>query len=201
MREKVDTEPWKPIEPPPVETPPSIVKPWRHVVSKIIFLDIDGVLNAHEFDPDAMCGKIHPEKISILNGVLRETGAKIVLSSAWRYIIHRGESTLVGMEWLMRSHGMIAGVLVGITRRDTMEKRMEKFSGNPCEWPVENERGAQISDWIESNKVTSYVAVDDLDLGITAAGHPLVQTDGKIGITTDHAAKMVAILGKSEGQP
>lgn len=26
---------------------------------KILFLDIDGVLNAHEFDPEVMCGQIH----------------------------------------------------------------------------------------------------------------------------------------------
>ena len=64
----------------------------------ILFLDIDGVLNTHENDPEVMCGQIHRDKVQLLNGVLRDTGARIVLSSAWRYSIYRNEATLMGLE-------------------------------------------------------------------------------------------------------
>lgn len=64
---------------------------------KVIFLDIDGVLNSHEWDTETMCGQIHKDKVALLNGVLRVTEAKIVLSSAWRYIVYRGECNLRGL--------------------------------------------------------------------------------------------------------
>ncbi len=161
---------------------------------KVVFLDIDGVLNAHEWDPDVLCGQIHRDKVALLNDVLRSTGAKIVLSSAWRYIVHRGESTLVGMEWLLRSHGLLAGRLAGITRPDTMMPTV--YRGEPGTWPLENERGKQIADWLrESGSVSAYAVVDDLDLGITAAGHPFVQTDSKVGLTAGDARRLREMLG------
>ena len=113
----------------------------------ILFLDIDGVLNTHENDPEVMCGQIHRDKVQLLNGVLRDTGARIVLSSAWRYIIYRNEATLMGLEWLLRSHGMIAGRLIDITRKDTMAIRGQ-YDGR-AHWPMDNERGQQISDWLD----------------------------------------------------
>lgn len=49
---------------------------------RLLFLDIDGVLNTHELlDPEVMCGQIHKDKVVLLNEVLRQTGAKIALSS------------------------------------------------------------------------------------------------------------------------
>lgn len=178
---------------------------------KVLFLDVDGVLNAHEFDPDVLCGQIHRDKVAVLNRVLRETGAKVVLSSAWRYIVHRGEATLMGMEWLLRSHGMLAGRLVGITREDTMVR--DAYRGDPASWPQTDERGRQITDWLREwdrnewaketgtpppvacpDLVTGYAVVDDLDPGITAAGHPFVRTDGTVGLTVPIANRLIDIL-------
>lgn len=164
-------------------------------VDPILFLDIDGVLNTHEFDPDVLCGQIHRDKVGLLNGILRATGAKVVLSSAWRYILYRGESNLMGLEWLLRSHGMLAGRLVGITRPDTMV-RGDTYSGRPNEWPQANERGRQITDWLEANGglPRRYVVIDDMDLGIKEAGHPFVQTEPTVGLTRDDAERAVRIL-------
>jgi len=53
---------------------------------KIIFLDVDGVLN-HEHSPGWTGGHwlvLDTECIWNMNRILRETGAKIVLSSTWR---------------------------------------------------------------------------------------------------------------------
>jgi hypothetical protein len=134
--------------------------------------------------------------------VLRHTGAHVVLSSAWRYIVHRGEATLMGMEWLLRSHGMIANRLAGITRPDTMIR--PPYSGKPIDWPLENERGQQITDWLREHAPRghgydaghNYAVVDDLDLGITAAGHPFVMTDGTAGIVETDVRKLIELLGR-----
>lgn len=171
---------------------------------KVLFLDIDGVLNAHEFDAAVMCGQIHRDKVERLNTVLRATGAKVVLSSAWRYLVHRDEMNLMGLEWLLRSHGVLADRLVGITRPDTMQR--ECYRGQPGTWPVCDERGQQIADWLAvywSPRVTRYAVVDDgghrpdgtwTDLGIGAAGHPAVITDGKVGLTDADAGRLIALL-------
>lgn len=56
---------------------------------KIIFLDIDGVMNSinerklHPEDFGKMYG-IDPKPVAILNDLVEKTGAEIVLSSTWR---------------------------------------------------------------------------------------------------------------------
>jgi hypothetical protein len=161
---------------------------------KLLFLDIDGVLNVHESDPE----------VAILNYVLRRTDARLVLSSAWRYLVHRGEMNLAGLDWLLRSHGVLAGRLVGITRPDTMRDRMD-YDGRPGTWPQVDERGQQIADYIrndvfdapEFTMLDGYAVVDDLDLGIREAGHPFVQTDGAVGLTGADAERLVELLGRA----
>jgi hypothetical protein len=56
---------------------------------KIIFLDVDGVLNHQAFYESGKWQKgkmrdIDPKSMELLNMLIEETGAKIVLSSAWR---------------------------------------------------------------------------------------------------------------------
>lgn len=157
----------------------------------IIFLDVDGVLNAHEFDPETNSNRIDRDKVVHLNTILRATGAEIVLSSAWRYIIHRGEMTLEGMRWLLASHGVIASRLIGLTREDTMIYDITQCQNVP--WP--NERGAQIGEWRQENGHDGpYVVLDDVDMGITDAGHPWVAVDGLYGLSDLDAAEAIAIL-------
>jgi len=161
---------------------------------KILFLDVDGVLNSHDFSHEAKSGIIHPDKMALLNKVLTITDAKVVVSSSWRYLLHRGEVTLEGLDWMLRTHGMMHSRLVGVTRRDTMEVRMQPWVGKSESWPVENERGLEIADWVREHPVNQYAVVDDLDLGIKAAGHPFVQTDGKVGLTATNAFDLVGLL-------
>lgn len=167
-----------------------------------IFLDVDGVLNAHRFDWTAMSNAIDRDKVLLLNLVMTATGSRIILSSAWRYIAHRGEMNLAGLEWLFRSHGLMAGSIAGVTRADRMMPRT--YDGDRKPWPLEDERGLQVAEWREANHhVGRYVVIDDggtrpdgtwTDLGIGVAGHPFVRTDGSTGLTEADAAKAIRIL-------
>lgn len=166
---------------------------------KLIFLDIDGVLNDHEpLSNRVMCGKLHESKVRRLNLLIQETGASIVLSSAWRYLVHRGEMNLTGLGWLLRSHGVI-DCLVGVTRPDSMDR--PAWDGKTPWIPCANERGKQISDYLDTCIValgftcTQYVVIDDLDLGISEAGHPFVQCKSDRGLTWADYDKAMAILG------
>lgn len=165
---------------------------------KYLFLDIDGVLNCHEpLDPEVMCGRIHQDKVNRLNRILRETGAFLVVTSAWRYLVHRGEMNAVGLEWLLRSHGIMQGRLLGIAKPDTMRADPNWDGKN---WPLHNERGQQISDWlaVPGTNCESYVVLDDLDLGISDSGHSFIHVDGHEGLTDSQASEAIAILNRSE---
>ena len=160
----------------------------------VVFLDVDGVLNAHVTDPLAQSNTIDRDKVTLLNFLLHEAGAGYVVSSAWRYHVHRGEMNLAGLEWLFRTHGVMAGRLRGVTRPDTMEDR-NHLSLVWSDWrPVENERGRQIADYLREHPHGRVVALDDLDPGITAAGIPLVRTDPKRGLTPVNAVDALRIL-------
>lgn len=51
-----------------------------------IFLDIDGVLNCGD-TKERFCGLtgIDPDKVKLLKQIVRSTGAKIILTSTWKY--------------------------------------------------------------------------------------------------------------------
>lgn len=59
---------------------------------KVIFLDIDGVLNSDEYfdrikdiKAEGIEREVDVEKVKLLKKAIEETGAKIVLTSSWRY--------------------------------------------------------------------------------------------------------------------
>ena len=148
---------------------------------KLIFLDIDGVLNDHRPYAGGF-NRIENHLADRLQRVLESTDARLVISSAWRYMVHQGSMLQSGFRNLLYSHGIDGGRMVGITGLD-------RSTESEC-------RGELISEWIAGNvfEPLTYVVVDDLDLGITACGHPFVQTDGKVGMTESDAARLVAIL-------
>jgi hypothetical protein len=158
----------------------------------IIFLDVDGVLNGHNFDDveDIQSNSIDPECVEHFNRVLWATDARIVLSSAWRYMILGGAMTLDGFEYLLRTHRIAAkGRLIGTTVAD------EVIEG----------RGGQIRHWLNrEGNGCRYVVIDDggattlegiwSDLGIVAAGHPVVWTKGNTGLTEADADRAIGLL-------
>jgi HAD domain in Swiss Army Knife RNA repair proteins len=167
----------------------------------LIFLDVDGVLNTHEdVCPHVACGQIHADKVQRLKQVILKHRAKIVLSSSWRYLVHRGEMDLKGLNWLFRSHGFPADCIVDVTRPDTISSF--SFQANMgfvgfrkgMSWPVENERGRQIKDWLAGHEHGAHVVIDDLDLGISEAGLPFVKTHPREGLTDAKAAEMDDVL-------
>lgn len=119
---------------------------------RVLFLDVDGVLNRTGYRPATSSGLrswIEPELAARLNEVLRRTGASIVLSSDWR----------VGRELHeLREELLASGIdcsLLGVT-------------------PVVPgaERWRQIQMWMDENRVSAaqIAIVDDtFDMGPLAA--------------------------------
>ncbi len=109
---------------------------------KVIFLDIDGVLNSDEyFDKirgkkiDGIENDVDIGKIKLLKKALVVTGAKVVLSSSWRYT-RKGEE---------------------------LKKLLLRFGIKTDSTPyIGNERGKEIKQWLENHPDTEdYVILDD----------------------------------------
>jgi hypothetical protein len=159
-----------------------------------LFLDIDGVLNAHEQHSTGYSG-IRADKAAILNSILtRVPDLQIVISSAWRYLILQGDMTVRGFEIMLMVHGVECYQRVaGHTEAD----------GPLCEEPDHGDketwhrngitmRAAQIKRYAEQHGIRRWVAIDDLPLELPKPH--FVRTDGKIGMTQPEADTAVAVL-------
>ena len=162
----------------------------------LIFLDIDGVLNGHNFDdhPSILSNPIDRECVEAINRLIVAVDPEIVLSSAWRYMIHGGAMTLKGFEYLLRTHGVMANDrLIGLTPTDE-------------DIPT---RGLQIRDWLNTHGGRPYVVLDDggftpgtnqwCDMGLSI--HPVVWTRGNTGLTDFEVAKAIEILSPPTPDP
>lgn len=145
---------------------------------RLLFLDIDGVLNCHE---DIFATGIHtidPVKVRRLNRIVRETGAEIVISSAWRYMILSGAMTLDGFRYMLNTHGLDPSVkLHGCTTSDELLST----------------RAAQIDAYLRAFGRPAHVVLDD--------GSDERQRDELLPTMTqsllaEHAAQWVKVNGE-----
>jgi hypothetical protein len=144
---------------------------------KVIFIDIDGVLNDHTRLSNGYCG-IKSECVENMNLILDTVlDLNIVISSAWRYMIPKS-MTLTGFEYLLLVCGInCRGRISGHTRHDNDE---------------EDTRGSQISDYLnEHTDIEKYIVVDDMDLNLTSLGDNFLQTNGNVGLTKQDAERII----------
>lgn len=133
---------------------------------KVIFLDIDGVLNCRQTIErwDGFIG-IDPVLVKNFLRIIDETGAKVVLSSTWRR----------DQNWrdVMRKNGLTCKFL-GRTNISYVPKR-----------------GTQIKEWLDECKKTidKYVILDD-DTDMLP-GQKLFKTDFYNGGLTEEIAEKV----------
>ena len=151
---------------------------------RIIFLDIDGVLNSVRYDRERRenDGNIDETRLVLLKGLIDTTGAEIVLSSSWRK--HWGsmpeECDAIGDELNMEF------CKFGLTVTDKT--------------PVLSaiERGIEIKAWLDdhADEVGSFVILDDMFFGFAGLEEHFVKTDSRIGrgLEERHVEKARRIL-------
>lgn len=153
---------------------------------KVIFLDIDGVLNSEEWDRHVQsftygarfnsCYLLSQEMILLLQNVVYQTNADIVLTSSWR-------TDIKAMDALKRQLS-----LYHLPIRDTTL------------YSTYNTRADDINEWLGLHpSVHSYVIVDDTDDGFTQdelLSTHFVQTTYACGLTPEEAAEMIEVLSK-----
>jgi hypothetical protein len=171
---------------------------------KIIFLDIDGVLNSElwyrkryldrkngftkstkrenyreheltEFDDDC---------VALLSSIVVETEAKIVISSTWR-----GSHSIEELQSLLDEKGF-CGEIIGVTPKYSYTDEDGHYQSVP--------RGQEILGWIKKNKeiIEDYVILDDdSDMLYNQRSH-FFYVDRYCGITSNLAYKIIRRLNK-----
>lgn len=162
---------------------------------KIIFLDIDGVVNSQTYIDkigkdvfgDPRYGhnqyQMDPEAVARLNKITDATGAKLVVSSNWRWPFIP-YMRVADLATFMAGYG-ITGEVIGMTPKLPDD--------------TEHKRGKEISAWLASNlyfNVATFIVLDD----IVVVGHEAqqIKTEFATGLLDEHVWEAMGLLGTPE---
>ena len=170
---------------------------------KVIFLDNDGVIclssnwgsrykkrkkwggmklsmTGREIPLEYRFDNFDKKAIKILNEILEEIGAEIVVSSDWRFhanLEELGEYYL--SQGIIKKPIAVTGMFKDLFPRE--------WSGLRFRAELELERYMEIEHWVENHpEITHWVAVDDLDMSVQFLGDrfsPKDGSDSKPGLT------------------
>lgn len=165
-------------------------------MQKIIFLDIDGVLNSARWDAQISKGSprdrfgyaFDPIAVKNLSKIIAETGADIVVSSSWKC------HGLDGMQEMWEERNL-PGRVIGITPNTISDEML--LNMNLDEMDEVALRGPEIEEWLSlhGKKVGHYVILDDVDSFLASQKTHLVLTNPNVGLREEDATKAVEILG------
>lgn len=149
---------------------------------RVVFLDIDGVLNVYTGDPSFPLA-FSRDAVKALRRILVEADARIVISSTWRIF----DLSREGWAVLLKSHGLGVALnrVVGKTRMDkrTLDPERERDT-----------RPMQVRDWLKAFEadVESAVVLDDdcEDYGPI----PFICVNSDVGLTDADATRAIEIL-------
>jgi hypothetical protein len=164
---------------------------------RIIFLDIDGVLNSEE-DPDFSKElfnpvDINPKFIKRLNKIIEDTGANVVISSSWRrsdYGTGLMGLTIDELRAGLKGRGF-TGQIVSVTPHlyRTFDGKMK-------------DRTDEIQKWLDDceYEIESFVILDDYWPIEFTQKFPdnFVHQVGSLGLQEDQMNKAIEILTKSQ---
>lgn len=140
---------------------------------KVIFLDVDGVLNYKNSK-----SKVDDEKVKLIKQIVDETNAKIVLSSDWRYYLNTDDEDIALLIRTLSKYGIKIMSSTPITKHGY--------------------RGAEIYQWINEwhgEPIESFVILDDRD-DMKPYMDRLVQTDFDYGLVKKDVKIAIKLLNK-----
>lgn len=147
---------------------------------KILFLDIDGVLNNEiMYHKDSIrtsrpfpLDQFDPECVYLLNDIVNKTGCKIVLSSSWR---------IEGKEAVNNIFKQVGLPEIYDITPITLNR-------------IEMTRGEEIKEWLKFRESVNYVIVDDDNDMLKEQEPYFVQTDYFYGLTREKADEIINLF-------
>lgn len=166
-------------------------RPKGYKKMKVIFLDIDGVMNIFTADYDAKgfpWSGYEQSAVKNLNDIINDTGAKLVISSTWRLHYTKEEMQEGLSRWGVEGEVIdMTGIFGGPVDYSTMHD----FSASS--------RASEIYDWLADHAdVKAYVSLDDIDMRMH--GLEQVKTSPYEGLTERDAKLAIAKLKKNDAQ-
>lgn len=173
-------------------------------MKKVIFLDVDGVLNSDRTLYEDV--SLEDDLILNLKEIVNKTKAKIILSSSWRLSTDAIATLMnkldkfglaisgmtcdgVNLDWLEK-YEFDATKKYLDTKFDCDENRQIKFT---------RDRGAEIFKWLHDHDDCAYVILDDEieDIKPYFSESVIVKTSYKTGLTKEDVKKAIQILNKN----
>ena len=173
-------------------------------MKKVIFLDIDGVLNSDRTLYESI--SLEDDLILNLKEIVNKTKAKIILSSSWRLST---EAIATLMDKLDKFGLVISGMTCDGVDLDWLEKYefdiTKKYLDTKFDWDenrqikITHDRGAEIFKWLHDHDDCAYVILDDEieDIKPYFSESVIVKTSYKIGLTKEDVKKAIQILNKN----
>ncbi len=168
-------------------------------MKKVIFLDIDGVLNTGwwytQMDRNTPKDKygyaFDPNAVANLAKIVKETGADIVISSSWK------SYGLSDLEEMWQDRGL-PGKLIGVTPNSVSDEMLLNADLDHME--LFSIRGMEIKEWLSKHgkRVSHYVIIDDMDNMLQEQQPHFVWIDPEVGITEGNVAQAIMILNNLE---
>ena len=131
---------------------------------KIIFIDVDGplawgswadgkvIINEGTMNEFTIPYAWDVADCEALKTILDETNAKLVLSSDWRF-----QFSFRQMKDIFQHYGIHPSHLLDMTCQFSLWNKISRAS-------LEHERALQVVKWAKDNKITNWIAIDDLNL-------------------------------------
>ncbi len=159
-------------------------------MNKLIFLDIDGVLNSRLWYIRTK-GKrdiedLDTEAVGFLNSLIKSTDAKVVVTSTWRL-----NRTVKELQTILNRNGF---------QGEVIDKTKDLKYGDGGQWSV---RGNEIHCWMDENATKfgfnqydfkNYVIFDDDSDMLYWQRNNFIQTDPYVGLTPTDVYKAKKIL-------
>ena len=166
-------------------------------MNKVIFLDIDGVLNTkwwytqmnRNTPKDKFGYAFDPKAVANLRRIVEETGADIVISSSWKCM------GLSEMEEMWRARCLL-GKIIGLTPNSVSNGLLLNADIDSIE--LFHIRGEEIKEWLKMHEkqVSNYTIIDDMDNMLPDQQSHFVQTNPEEGITEEDVQKTIKILNR-----
>ena len=155
------------------------------MIMKVVFLDIDGVLNSYQYlsrtsmEDAGIYDELDPQKADLLQKLVVQTGASIVLSSSWR----ESFENMVPLDYVARN-------LLTVLK----ERHLSIYDMIPL---LNGQRAEEIRQWLTCHfEVDSFVILDDENYDWKELEAHWVKTSYYAGPTEQNVQQAADILNR-----